>query len=480
MSQHGGRAFYVGGFVRDMLMRGGTIAPKDVDVEVHGIRPGELEKLLGELGEVKKMGISFGVFNLRHYDIDIAMPRMEHATGRGHRDFEVFVDPFIGPEKAAKRRDFTVNALMQDVLTGEILDFFGGREDLERGILRHVDDGSFAEDPLRVFRAAQFAARFGFDIAGETLILCSRMDVTALSSERVFGEAEKAFLKAERPFDFFVWLWRMNRLDEWFPEISRLFCEQGWFGGRMDAVSTAVAMAKAASDNAFRGGSINVLDSAPDIASGSVLDGSDGAGFVFAALNACVGGGGRATWLRRISGNKKLVSYTENISRTALKLVNFEGSDGFCAADAPKKVRTDGETALFSDAAPAGSLTDSETADLLKIYDDAISPSDAYELAEILTECKMDAEDRNVCGEGKEIAGSVRAGKLSEKCAAALDLYIERTAKPAPTGQELIVRGFSPGPKLGEAVKYGEYLRLMGYEKDEALAMIARAFGDGE
>ena len=105
----GGRTFYVGGFVRDRL-RG--VENKDVDIEVHGVTPAQLEAILCALGECVTMGASFGVFGLRHYELDIAMPRSESATGRGHKDFAVFVDPFLGVRKAAQRRDFTINALM--------------------------------------------------------------------------------------------------------------------------------------------------------------------------------------------------------------------------------------------------------------------------------------------------------------------------------------------------------------------------------
>ena len=160
----GGSVYFVGGFVRDRLLGREN---KDIDIEVHGISVHALEQILDSLGERLTMGASFGVMGLRHYDLDIAMPRSETATGRGHKDFEVFVDPFLGEEKAAMRRDFTINALMENVLTGEILDFFGGREDLMRRRIRHVNDRSFAEDPLRVFRACQFAARFDFSVADD-------------------------------------------------------------------------------------------------------------------------------------------------------------------------------------------------------------------------------------------------------------------------------------------------------------------------
>ncbi len=219
VAQAGGRTYYVGGYVRDRLL---GLENKDIDIEVHGVPVPTLAAILDSLGERTAMGASFGIMGLRHYDIDIAMPRSERATGRGHRDFQVCVDPFIGEKKAALRRDFTMNALMQDVLTGEVLDFFGGRADLAAGRIRHVNDASFAEDPLRVFRAAQFAARFGFAVADETAAICAGMNVDALAPERVMGELEKALLKAARPSSFFTELKRMGQLCPWFSALDAL------------------------------------------------------------------------------------------------------------------------------------------------------------------------------------------------------------------------------------------------------------------
>ena len=129
VEKKGGRTYYVGGFVRDRVL---GIENKDVDIEVHGVPAGVLEQILDGLGERTQMGASFGVYGLKHLDLDIALPRKEEATGRGHRDFAVFTDPWLGTEKAARRRDFTMNALMEDVGTGEIIDHFGGREDEKR------------------------------------------------------------------------------------------------------------------------------------------------------------------------------------------------------------------------------------------------------------------------------------------------------------------------------------------------------------
>ena len=264
----GGRAYYVGGCVRDMLM-GNVSGSKDLDIEVHGLTPETLEKVLGELGEVTKMGQSFGVFGLRHHRIDIAMPRKERATGRGHKDFEVYVDPYIGPEKAACRRDFTVNAFMCDILTGEVLDFFGGREDLAAKVIRHVSDETFVEDPLRAYRAAQFATRFGFAIAPETVKICSEMDVSALSRERVMGETEKALVSARKTSVYFTSLAEMDQLRPWFPELGK-------FGNKRSAACRFI-------DRAAK-----LRDSVPEplrFMCEAVSIGADGAGWLQALTN---------------------------------------------------------------------------------------------------------------------------------------------------------------------------------------------------
>ncbi|MBR6744924.1 MAG: HD domain-containing protein, partial [Clostridia bacterium] len=215
----GGTAYYVGGYVRDSLLH---IENKDIDIEVHGIDAAALADVLDTLGERVSMGESFGIFSLKGYGIDIAMPRKERAIGKGHRDFETFTDPWIGTYEAAKRRDFTVGALMMDVLTGEITDHFGGAEDLKRGVLRHVCEETFTEDPLRVLRLAQFAARFGFSPAEETLALCRGMSLSFLSRERVWEELRKAMLKSEKPSVFFEVLRRTDQLGDWFPEVRAL------------------------------------------------------------------------------------------------------------------------------------------------------------------------------------------------------------------------------------------------------------------
>lgn len=219
VSDCGGRVYFVGGCVRDWLLNREN---KDIDIEVYGITPEKLKEICSEFGRVDDVGVSFGILKVHGYDLDIAMPRSERLIGEGHKAFEVNVDPFMTTKEAAMRRDFTMNALMKDVLTGEIIDHFGGQEDIKNKVIRHIDDKTFIEDPLRVFRAAGFAARMNFTISDETLDLCKQIDVSTLSKERVFEETNKAFLKADHPSVYFKELRRMNQLTDFFPELKNL------------------------------------------------------------------------------------------------------------------------------------------------------------------------------------------------------------------------------------------------------------------
>jgi len=214
----GGRAMLVGGCVRDELM---AVAHKDWDVEVYGIAPDKLRGILDAFGDVNIVGEAFTVYKIGE-DLDVSIPRRERKTGKGHRGFIVEGDPEMSFEEACSRRDFTINAILKDPLTGEIVDPTGGREDLEKRIIRHVSSATFAEDSLRVLRAAQFAARFEFDIAPETVAICKTIDVTDLPRERVWGELEKILLKAQSPSIGLKWLYDLGVVRQIFPELQSL------------------------------------------------------------------------------------------------------------------------------------------------------------------------------------------------------------------------------------------------------------------
>ncbi len=214
----GGRGLLVGGCVRDQLM--GT-QPKDWDIEVYGIEPARLRALLDQFGPVNVVGEAFTVYKLGS-DLDVSIPRRERKSGRGHRAFVIEGDPSMSIEEATRRRDFTINAILQDPLTSEILDPFRGREDITDGILRAVSSKTFGEDSLRVLRAAQFAARFQFQIEPATVEFCRSTDLTDLPAERLWGEIEKLLMLAKRPSTGLQWLKDLGAIDQLFPELKAL------------------------------------------------------------------------------------------------------------------------------------------------------------------------------------------------------------------------------------------------------------------
>lgn len=214
----GGRALLVGGCVRDALM---GAQPKDWDLEVYGVAPERLREILDQFGPVNVVGEAFTVYKLGS-DLDVSMPRRERKSGRGHRAFVIEGDPAMSVTEAARRRDFTINAILQDPLTDEILDPFDGRRDLDQGVLRAVSAETFPEDSLRVLRAAQFAARFEFRVEPQTVELCRGIDLTDLPAERIWGELEKMLLRARQPSIGLGWLQALAVLEKLFPEIQAL------------------------------------------------------------------------------------------------------------------------------------------------------------------------------------------------------------------------------------------------------------------
>ncbi|MEJ7714110.1 MAG: HD domain-containing protein [Pyrinomonadaceae bacterium] len=216
--KRGGRALLVGGCVRDALM---GREPKDWDTEVYGVDGAVLRQILETLGRVNAVGEAFTVYKLGN-DLDVSLPRRERKRGRGHRAFIVEGDPGMSIEEATRRRDFTINAILQDPLSGEIVDPFGGRADLELKLLRMVSRETFTEDSLRVLRAAQFAARFNFEIDSETIDVCLQIDLTDLPAERIWAEMEKILLRSTEPSKGFRYLQQLNVDRQLFPELQAL------------------------------------------------------------------------------------------------------------------------------------------------------------------------------------------------------------------------------------------------------------------
>ncbi len=432
VQEAGGRAYYVGGFVRDRLL---GIRSKDVDIEIHGITPDRLISILKEFGEPLSFGQSFGIYSLPGQDIDIAMPRRERASGasegsaRGHRDFEIEVDPFLGTYEAAKRRDFTFNALMEDVLTGDIIDHFGGMDDLRAGVIRHIDDKTFVEDPLRVLRAAQFAARFEMTPAPETVELCRSIDLSALSRERVEEELRKALLKADKPSIFFNVLREMDQLSVWFRELEQLigieqdpvFHPEGdvWIH-TMEVIDRAAAFRDKVSDPyAFM-----LLALTHDL--GKITATEFVKGRIHAYEHEIQGVPLAETLLKRITGEKAVTDYV-------LNMLPLHMRPNIAAYSKPSVKSTN------------------------RMFDAALAPEDLIYFA---------IADHPVFSGEERFTGDTDF--LLER----LDTYRKMMAEPYVMGRDLIEAGLAPGEEFSELLAYAHKLRLAGIDKENALKQV--------
>ena len=422
----GGRAYFVGGYVRDLLLGREN---KDIDIEIHGITPEALLEILSSLGDVSAYGESFGIFGLRHYHLDVAMPRSERAVGPGHKDFLCTLDPFIGARQAALRRDFTVNAMMQDILTGELVDPFGGEQDLNERLLRHIDDARFAEDPLRVLRGAQFAARFGFTAAERTIEVCRTMDLSQLAPERIFGELEKALLKAAKPSVFFSTLRQMDQLDGWFPEVKNLIgvLQPEKYHPEGDVwTHTMLVLDEAAALRDQAENPIGLMLSAlcHDLGKpATTKTGEDGR--LHAIGHEQAGIPLAQQFLSRITHEKKLIRYV-------LNMVELHMIPNMLAAQhAGKK-------------------------SFHRLFDRSDSPSDLLLLskADVLGSCVSPEEYRPT--------ETVLRQRLRD--------YHFLMSQPEVTGADLIAAGFSPGTAFREALNYAHKLHLAGVDHRNALA----------
>ena len=418
----GGRAYFVGGYVRDQVM---GCENKDIDVEVHGLTPQQLRMILDGLGERTQMGASFGIYGLRHSDLDIAMPRK--ASSRSGKDFDDVVDPFIGTQAAARRRDFTMNALMQDVLTGEIIDPFGGMADIHAGVIRHVADDTFVEDPLRALRAAQFAARLGFAVAEETEALCGTLDLSGVAFERVFEELSKALLKADKPSVFFRLLESMGQLDVWFPEVMALrgveqeaayHPEGDVFEHTMQVIDQAALLRDGAQKPLWLMLVALCHDLGKPLAT-QVIDGR-----IRAFEHERLGLPLAERFLARLTPEVRMHKYVANMVALHMRpnaLVHMKSGRGA----------------------------------YMRLFDEALVPEDLLLLA------KADHLGRGEKGTGYE--------PLEEKLTQELAAYRELMAQPMVMGADLIAAGMQPGKAMGEALSYAHKLHLKGMDKEKAL-----------
>lgn len=424
VASRGGRTYYVGGYVRDRVLGRPS---KDVDIEVHGIAVPELEGLLGQLGSLEAFGASFGIYNLHGHTLDIAVPRRADAAGRGSGDqIASYADPFVGTYQAALRRDFTMNALYEDVLTGEVIDHFGGLADLRQGVIRHVNDVTFAEDPLRVLRAAQFAARFGMRVADETVALCSTLDLSGLPSERVLVELEKALTKAAKPSTFFRELRQMGQLEPWFHEVAALVGvpqNPQWHpeGDVWEHTMRVVDAAAGMRDEAEHPFELVLSALCHDLGKATTTELRDGR--IVSYGHETAGVPLARALLSRLGASDRTRSYVLNMVELHM-LPNAN-----VAQHAKPKTYN-------------------------KLFDRSCCPHDLLLLAHA---------DALGCGVGP--SGDKAAGELQVRLRDFEDLM----ARPYVQGRDLLEAGVTPGPELGEALRYAHKVRLSGRDKEEQL-----------
>jgi len=201
VKKEGGKVFLVGGSVRDIFF---NKMPKDFDLEIYRLEAEKIREIVGKVGRISEVGKSFGVLKVfldNGMDIDVSLPRTDSKIGEGHRGFEVKTDPYMSVKDACRRRDFTMNSMLADVVTGVVTDPFNGLEDIENKVLRVTDPEKFIDDPVRVERAPQFVGRFGLTIEEKSLKLMRKMvpDLKKEPKSRIIEEWKKLLLKSDKP-----------------------------------------------------------------------------------------------------------------------------------------------------------------------------------------------------------------------------------------------------------------------------------------
>lgn len=427
-----GRALLVGGCVRDHLL---GIPCYDIDCEIHGIEPSALRTLLSRFGEIDGSGETYGIYTLKGAGLDFALPRTERRTGEGHKDFVVFPDPELSLEQAAARRDFTVNAIMRDALTGEMVDPYGGIEDLKNGVLRAVPGGQFMDDPLRVLRGAQFAARFHLTPDEETIRMMQCMPLDRLSGARVYQEMKKALLMADRPDIFFRVLKDAHALDCWFPELYALLKtpENPVYHPEGNAFEHTMLTLRAAAEirNRMRDPLAFMLAVLTHDLGKAVSAKRNDKGVWQAIGHEDTGIPLLETMLSRLGVSKQMIVYAKDMCRLHMRV-------HVCYYNKARISRTN------------------------VLFDESICPE---ELAWLVI-C-----DARGTGKPREGADQEEAF-IMERLAA----YRKASAMPMPSAKMLMEYGVPAGPKMRQALAAARELVLCGEEADHAARAAAKRF----
>lgn len=412
----GGKTYLVGGFVRDILM---NKEPNDIDIEIFGIEEQKLQEVLKSVGSLKDITSSFEIYNLTGSNLDITLPRSSDDT----------VNPFISEKEAAKRRDFTMNTVMKNVLGGEILDFYGGAKDIENKIIRATCDESFSADPLRVFRMADFCARFNFTPDEHTKELAMEVDLSNLKRERVFEELKKALLKSEKPSVFFETLREINGLDVWFPEVKALInIEQNpkWhpegnvWNHTMLVLNEAVKLKDDAKEP------FNFMLSALFHDLGKAVSTTVKDGKIISRGHDVKGIPLTANAVKRLTNNKSVLKYTTNMTELHMK------PNGYVAQNSSKKA--------FD-----------------KLFYASVCPEDLLLLS------KADHMGRG---------GFSDYSETEEHLKQALSIYNKLMSEPYITGKDLVDAGITPDKNFSKLLDFANKLRLSQVPYESALKQV--------
>jgi tRNA nucleotidyltransferase (CCA-adding enzyme) len=464
------RALLVGGFVRDAIL---GLKPKDADMEVYGVNSKRLEETLTKLFPkcVNAVGRAFGVFKIsvgEGLDFDIAIPRRESKTGKGHKGFAIEGDPSMSLKEAARRRDFTINALAADPLTGEVFDEFGGIKDLKDGVLRVTDTERFQDDPLRVYRGIQFAARLNLEVEPKTLKLMrdmvARGDMDELASERVTEELKKLLLKAEKPSKGFELARELGLIKRDYPELDALIDlpqEAEWhpegdaWTHTMMTVDAAAKIIREKKRGFTEEEQLEVM------------------------LGALCHDLGKATTTEFIEGRTRSRGHEEAgeaPARTLCGRLSFSNDVVEAAAVVAKDhlkpgaaFRAHAKVRAVATAVPKGELNEDQYANAIRKLLKRIAPV-SWRI--LIAASEADFRGRKIPGVDKDVYDT---GKLFESVIKARGLDAE-PAKPLVQGRDLLELGVKPGKQMGEIIKRIEEARDEGKIKthEEAMKLVKR------
>lgn len=413
----GGKTYYVGGCVRDIIM---NKEPNDIDIEIFGIAEGELCEILESVGSLKDITSSFEIYNLTGSNLDITLPRNSDNNE---------INPFVSEKEAAKRRDFTMNSVMKNVLNGEILDYFGGVDDIENAVIRATSEDSFKNDPLRVFRMADFCARLNFTPDEHTKKLASQVDLGDLKRERVFEELKKALMKSEKPSIFFETLRDINGLDFWFQELKALInIEQNpkWHPEGNVWNHTMLVINEAAKLKSEAKEPFNFMLSALFHDLGKAVATTVKGGKIISYGHDVKGVGLTAKAVKRLTNNKSILKYATNMTELHMR------PNGYAAQKSSQKA--------FN-----------------MLFYASVCPEDLVLLS------KADHMGRSSFSD---------YSATEERLKQAMEAYNRLMAEPYITGKDLIDAGIAPDKNFSKLLDFANKLRLSEVTYESALKQV--------